>query len=75
MTVADRIIPKDAYYSHVADAIQEARWERGWTQLDLALEIGVESGACISYWESGKTHPDAWTLDRLERLFGRRLRP
>jgi ribosome-binding protein aMBF1 (putative translation factor) len=75
MTVTERVMPEDAYYTALGDAIQAARWAKGWTQLQLASRIGVESGACISYWESCVRRPSAFMVDRLEALFGQRLRP
>ncbi|MCA1572511.1 MAG: hypothetical protein LC798_19865 [Chloroflexi bacterium] len=75
MTVAERVLPRDQYFTALGEAIQRARWDKGWSQVRLASEVGVESGACISYWEAGIHRPDAWMIDRLERLFGRRLRP
>ena len=67
-------MPRDAYFRHVGEAIQAARWEREWTQERLAAEFGL-TGTAVSYWESGLHRPDAWTLDRLEAIFERRLRP
>ena len=75
MTIAERIIPRDRYYALIGHAIRRERTARGWTQLRLASEIGVESGAAVSYWEAAIHAPDAWTIDRLEALFGVELRP
>jgi ribosome-binding protein aMBF1 (putative translation factor) len=75
VTLADRIIPRDAYYSTVGQAIRRERMARGWSQMRLASEIGVGSAACISYWEGGIHEPSAWMIDRLERLFSKAIRP
>jgi transcriptional regulator with XRE-family HTH domain len=75
VTIAERTIPRDAYYTAIGSAIRRERTSRGWSQLRLASEIGVESAACISYWESGIHEPSAWMIDRLERLFGKAMRP
>ena len=40
----------------VADAIRSARQARGWSQNDLASQLGRTQTA-ISYWESGKRTP------------------
>ena len=69
-----RVMPETAYFDHIAADIQRARWEQGWTQAQLGNELGV-TGTAISYWESGFRRPNAWVVDRLEALFGRRLRP
>jgi transcriptional regulator with XRE-family HTH domain len=66
---------RQRYYAAIGQAIRRERMARGWTQLDLAAEVGRESQAAVSYWESGRHHPDAWTIDRLERLFGKEIRP
>jgi ribosome-binding protein aMBF1 (putative translation factor) len=63
------------YYFHLGEAIRQARQERGLTQLRLATELDLASQVSIHNWETGKRTPDAWTVDRLERYFGRRLRP
>jgi ribosome-binding protein aMBF1 (putative translation factor) len=71
MTVMERV----DYYARVGQAIRDAREERGWSQLRLATALELTTGVAVHYWERGVNRPDAWTLDRLERLFGRRLRP
>lgn len=73
--VTERIIPQDLYRTFVGRELRKARMDRGWSQLRLSMEIGVESHVCIFYWEQGRTTPSAWMLDRLERLFSRKLRP
>lgn len=69
------MMPRDTYFTHVGAAIRKARTERGLSQLRLATELDLTTQVSIHNWETGKRTPDAWMLDRLERFFGRRLRP
>ena len=51
------------------EKLQELRKSRGWTQEQLASEIGVSRQA-LSKWESGSTVPDTENVIRLAVLFG-----
>ena len=42
--------------SFLANAIQSARRSRGWSQLELAEQLGVSQSA-ISFWENGVEVP------------------
>jgi transcriptional regulator with XRE-family HTH domain len=48
--------------------IRDLRQERGWTQLQLANQLGV-TPATIHMWERGKSEPTVSALRRLARLF------
>ena len=48
--------------------IRQLRQARGWSQMDLALRLGVEQGT-ISAWELGRRVPRAKSLQRLAELF------
>ncbi len=48
--------------------IRELREERGWTQFDLAVKIGV-TPSTVYKWESGKNEPTASKLRLVARLF------
>ena len=48
--------------------IRELRTARGWTQLQLANQLGV-TPATIHMWERGKSEPTVSALRRLARLF------
>lgn len=67
------ILPRDVYYETLGAAIKRARKEHGWTQGQLGVHLGVSSVA-VCRWESGQDAPDAWTVERIERLMGR-VRP
>ena len=49
--------------------IRQLRQERGWTQLDLAVRLGV-STAAVSKWERGLAAPRWKHLRHLALLFG-----
>jgi putative transcriptional regulator len=48
--------------------IRELRQERGWTQYELALRVGVHPQA-VYLWESGRRTPQVPQLRKLGRLF------
>ena len=49
--------------------IRELRLERGWTQFELAVQIGVQPQA-VYLWESGRRTPQVPQLRRLGQVFG-----
>lgn len=63
------------YYQHVGAQIRLLREQRGWTQVRLAVELGYDSSVVIHYWETAARRPSAYIVDRLERLFGAKVRP
>jgi DNA-binding XRE family transcriptional regulator len=48
--------------------IRHLRQERGWTQFELALRVGVQPQA-VYFWESGRRTPQVPQLRRLGQLF------
>lgn len=48
--------------------IRELRQERGWTQYELALKVGVHPQA-VYLWESGRRTPQVPQLRKLGRIF------
>ena len=52
--------------------IRQLREERGWSQLDLALQLGMEPGS-VSAWERGLRRPKPRSLLLLSLLFGVRV--
>jgi DNA-binding XRE family transcriptional regulator len=48
--------------------IRELRRERGWTQFELALAVGVRPQA-VYLWESGRRTPQVPQLRKLGELF------
>jgi transcriptional regulator with XRE-family HTH domain len=49
--------------------IRALRQDRGWTQFELALRVGVQPQA-VYLWESGRRMPQVPQLRRLGQLFG-----
>ena len=54
----------------VTTRLQELRGERGWTQAQLASEVGV-SRQTINSIETGRFEPSLTLALRLSRLFGK----
>jgi DNA-binding XRE family transcriptional regulator len=48
--------------------IRELRQERGWTQFELALKVGVQPQA-VYFWESGRRTPQVPQLRKLGEVF------
>ena len=49
--------------------IRARRQERGWTQFELALRVGVQPPA-VYLWERGRRRPQAPQLRKLGQVFG-----
>lgn len=49
--------------------IRELRRERGWTQFELALAVGVQPQT-VYLWESGRRVPHVPQMRRLGQVFG-----
>lgn len=49
--------------------IRQLREERGWTQLELALKIGV-TPITVYNWERGRSEPKVSQFRSLARVFG-----
>ena len=52
-----------------AQTIRQLRQERGWSQMELALRLGLSQGT-ISDWERGLAVPRPKMQVRLAELFG-----
>ncbi|MHB8598579.1 MAG: FxSxx-COOH system tetratricopeptide repeat protein [Ktedonobacteraceae bacterium] len=52
--------------------LHHAREERGWSQLQLAEEIGT-TDVSISRWENGSTFPSSYFRQKLCEIFGKTL--
>lgn len=48
--------------------IRQLRQERGWTQFELALQVGVQPQA-VYHWEKGRRLPQVPQLRKLGQLF------
>lgn len=53
----------------LASNIKELRIEKGYTQAQLAEQIGVTQGA-VYFWEKGINEPTAGYLIKMARIFG-----
>lgn len=49
--------------------IRALRRERGWTQFDLALAVGVQPQT-VYLWESGRRQPQVSQMRKLGQVFG-----
>ena len=52
-----------------ARTIRALRSERGWTQFDLALAVGVRPQT-VYFWESGRRQPQVSQMRKLGVVFG-----
>lgn len=52
--------------------IAEARAEKGWSQRELGIQLGMDSRG-VSRWETGKHAPSRDNLGALARIFDRDL--
>jgi DNA-binding XRE family transcriptional regulator len=50
-------------------SIRDLRQDRGWTQYELALKVGVQAQA-VYFWESGKRTPKVVQMRKLGEVFG-----
>ena len=48
--------------------ISELRLERGWTQFELALAVGVQPQS-VYLWESGRRQPQVSQMRKLGQVF------
>ena len=55
---------------HVAAMLRDARSEKGWTQGQLASELGTSQSA-VARMEQGKQNLSLRMIQRLEAIFGR----
>jgi putative transcriptional regulator len=51
----------------LADKIRQCRKLKGWTQEQLARNIGVSLNT-VQRWESGKTRPSPLAMEKLQEL-------
>jgi len=49
------------------DKLKHCRSRKGWTQEQLARNIGVSLNT-VQRWESGKTHPSPLAIEKLQEL-------
>lgn len=55
--------------SQVMTTIDMLRRERGWTQFELALAVGVQPQT-VYLWESGRRQPKVSQMRKLGQVFG-----
>src|SRR5579864_7634198 len=51
--------------------LREARQERGWTQKDVADQIGAPLDLNVTRWERGTARPSAYYVQKLCELFSK----
>ena len=59
--------------NNISEQLRALRRERGWSQEDLARELGV-SFASISRWENGKAKPSKMASASIKRLLLRKVK-
>ena len=60
---------KKAAHAQPNHLLRQARLERGWTQKDVADQIGAPLDLMITRWERGTTRPSAFYARKLCQLF------
>lgn len=60
---------KQRTWEWISDRIRELRWEKGFSQQDLASAIRVATNT-ISRWENGSSSPSIEYLLKLAEVFG-----
>jgi DNA-binding XRE family transcriptional regulator len=55
--------------SQIMTTIDMLRRERGWTQFELALAVGVQPQT-VYLWESGRRQPKVSQMRKLGQVFG-----
>lgn len=55
------------FMENIAEQLKALRQQQGWSQEDLARELGV-SFSTVNRWENGKAKPSKLAIVQLERL-------
>ena len=55
---------------NIAEQLKALRQQRGWSQEDLARELGV-SFSTVNRWENGKAKPSRLAGNQIARLFAK----
>src|SRR6186713_2460028 len=66
---SDSVIVRDSEMRQAMKTIRALRQDQGWTQFELALQVGVQPQA-VYLWESGRRTPQVPQLRRLGEVFG-----
>lgn len=64
------IIRNNGKASQIMTTIDVLRRERGWTQFELALAVGVQPQT-VYLWESGRRQPKVSQMRKLGKVFDR----
>ena len=56
-------------FENIAEELKKLRQLKGWSQEDLARELGV-SFATVNRWENGKTKPSKMAQNLLKKISG-----
>lgn len=64
-----RVVKPDSARSKFASNLITLRKRRGWTQIDLARELGTRVRNAVGLWECDKVSPSVDTLCRLANVF------
>ena len=58
-------------FENIAEELKKFRQQKGWSQDDLAREIGV-SFATVNRWENGKTKPSRLAIEKIQVVVKRK---
>ena len=54
-------------FENIAEELKKLRQQKGWSQEDLARELGV-SFATVNRWENGKTKPSRLAQEKIKQV-------
>ena len=54
-------------FENIAEELKKLRQQKGWSQEDLARELGV-SFATVNRWENGKTKPSRLAQEKIRQV-------
>ena len=58
-------------FENIAEELKKLRQHKGWSQEDLARELGV-SFATVNRWENGKTKPSRLAIEKFQVVVKRK---
>lgn len=56
------------FHNRISDNVKRVRKEKGYTQLDLSLELGMKNSSFISHAENHKVETHHYSLEHLYKM-------